>query len=165
MLYELRFLIDPRSLNSPAEDVAFEFCFKLDRTFQRIRFNSGWSTAYLDVERTYILKFSPEDAFVEWLHDVFVCTRIDCFCNVFKSVFSGAENDSRLIALRFFPNHFQERNAIHDRHIPIKKNDIRHRLPAFRQSFLAVFSFIDFEAEPFDDPPRKFPNDTRIVDY
>ena len=84
--------------------------------------------------------------------------------NVLDSVLGGAEHHNRRLAAYRCAKRAQKFDAVHDRHVPIEKDDVGHVAHAEIESHLAVLGLLDREIQVFDDSARHHANDFGIID-
>ncbi len=83
---------------------------------------------------------------------------------MFGIIFCGTEDHNRLGATVFAPQRTQELDTVHDRHVPVEKDHVRHLFAAIFKGLDAIASFEDLETEILNDAASNFPDDTRVVD-
>ena len=89
------------------------------------------------------------DFAIERFHDVFVRTGGDRFLNEIDIVFCGAKDNDWLIAIFAAPQFTQEFDAVHDGHILIEQDCVRHRVDAVIKRDLAGCRLIHGKIEFF----------------
>src|SRR5215216_5192599 len=102
-------------------------------------------------KNTQLLELGSENALIERLHDILVRTGLQRARDMVQAVLRRAEDDIRSLALRCAAQLLEEAVAVHDRHVPVEEDHVRHLGLAGLQARLPVPGFGDPKDEALDD--------------